>query len=120
MKLQTDTPLPKGFESVERFVDDWALDTTTVRLAKRYTSDLADITEFYDAMRPIAVGALDYLRHYQLGAIPPEGQRLMRLMLMLQEVAPAVEWYGDPIGTDCYDYRRVKIAVEIPDVAAQA
>lgn len=119
MKHQTESTLPEGFENIENYVKEWAHDTTMGRLAVRYNSKFEDIVEFYDAMLPLASEALDYLRQFQLGALSPEAERLMRLMLMLQEIAPAVEWYGDPIGPDCYDYRRVQIPVQIPDVASQ-
>lgn len=119
MTRSIDTTLPRGFESLEGFVAEWALDGMSTRLAKRYESTIEELTGLYDAVLPHAADAIEYLKGQELGAMPPEGERLLRLMLMLQEIAPSIEWYGHPVGPDCYDYRRVSVPVEIADVEAQ-
>ncbi len=40
--------------------------------------------------------ALAHLRAFKLGEVPPAEERLLKLMLSLAEVGPAVEWFGDP------------------------
>ena len=115
----TDTSLPEGFESLSAFVKDWALDGTTARLHKRYGSRYEEIEEFYNAALPLAASALDYLREIPLEDLSPQGQRLLRLLLSLQEIAPSVEWYGAPTGTDNYDHTRILMPVGIDDVAPQ-
>jgi hypothetical protein len=41
-------------------------------------------------------------------------------MLMLAEVAPAVEWYGNPRVYDGFPIERVRYLRQISDTAAQA
>ena len=63
--------------------------------------------------------ALAWLRDYDLGALPPEGERLLKLMLALAEVAPAVEWYNDPRVFDGFPVERIRYLRQISDTAAQ-
>ena len=112
--------LPKGFESLEPHVADWVLADTLARIEKRRTSPMEVIREFYDDMLPLAESALDYLRGYSLGALPPEGERLLKLMLSLAEIAPAVEWYNSPDVYDGFDLTRLRFPVQIADTAAQS
>jgi hypothetical protein len=112
--------LPAGFEPLEPFVAGWALPDAVARMAKRQASTIEEIRGFYEAMLPLGGQALDHLRGFQLGALPPEAERLLKLMLSLAEVAPAVEWYGDPRVYDGFPIERVRYRRVIPDTAAQA
>lgn len=112
--------LPSGFEALEPFVTDWALADAVARMAKRQASAMAEIRGFYDAMLPLGEPALVYLRQFQLGALPPEAEVLLKLMLSLAEIAPAVEWYDDPRVYDGFPIERIRYRRLIPDVAAQA
>ena len=114
-----DSALPEGFESVERFVADWVLPDAQARVAKRQGSTMEEIRPFYAAMLPLGDEALAYLRGFELGSLPPEGERLLGLMLSLAEVAPAVEWYDDPEVLDGFPIDRVRYLRTIPDTAAQ-
>ena len=111
--------LPAGFESLERFVGEWALPGAVSRLAKRQASAIEDIRRFYDAVLPLGEKALDYLRGFQMGALPPEAERLLKLMLSLAEVGPAVEWYNDARVYDGFDVHRIRYHRQIDDTAAQ-
>jgi hypothetical protein len=111
--------LPGGFEALEPFLADWALADAVARMAKRQASAIEEIRRFYAAMLPLGAAALDYLSQFELGALPPQGERLLKLMLSLAEVAPAVEWYGDPKVYDGFPIERVRYRLQIPDVAAQ-
>lgn len=111
--------LPSGFADLERFVPDWVLPNAAARMAKRQSSRIEDLRAFYDAMLPRGEAALEWLRGYELGQLPPEGENLLRLMLMLAEVAPAVEWYGDPRVYDGFPIERIRYLRQIPDAAAQ-
>jgi hypothetical protein len=111
--------LPQGFEALEPFVADWVLPDATARMAKRQGSTLQDIRRFYDAMLPTGERALEYLRQFQLGVLPPEVQRLLGLMLSLAEIAPAVEWYNDPRVYDGFDVGRIRYLRQISDTSAQ-
>ena len=111
--------LPLGFEHLESHVSEWVLADTRARIEKRRTSSMEQIREFYDAMLPLAERALDYLRDFSLGALPPEGERLLKLMLSLAEIAPAIEWYNSPDVYDGFDLTRLRFPVQIADTAAQ-
>lgn len=117
--MESDTSLPRGFESVQPFVALWVLPDAVARLAKRQGSTMQDIRSFYDAMLPLGERALDYLRGFQLGSLPPQSERLLKLMLALAEIAPAVEWYNDARVYDGFDVARIHYLRQIPDTAAQ-
>lgn len=118
-RLVDNAKLPAGFEALEPYVADWVLADAVARMAKRQASAIADIRAFYNAILPFGEAALAYLRGFQLGALPPEGERLLKLMLSLAEMAPAVEWYNGPRVTDGFDVSRVGYLRQIPDTAAQ-
>jgi len=111
--------LPEGFAVAEPFVADWVLPDAAARMAKRQASNLAELQSFYDMMLPLGEAALAWLRGYELGDLPEEGERLLKLMLMLAEVAPAVEWYNGPRVTDGFPIERVRYLRQIPDNAPQ-
>lgn len=112
--------LPPGFTALECFVGDWVLPDAAARMARRQASRIEDIKTFYDAMLPMGEAALAWLRDFDLGTLPPEGERLLKLMLALAEVAPAVEWYGAPRVYDGFPVERIRYLRQIPDTAAQA
>lgn len=78
-----------------------------------------ELRAFYAAMQPLAEKAVEYLQAYSLGALPPEGERLLKLMLGLAEIAPAVEWYDSVQVYDGFDMSRVTMPRQIPDLEAQ-
>ncbi len=114
-----DTLLPRGFEALEPFVADWVQPDAPARLAKRQASTIAEIRAFYDTILPLGEKVLAYLRGVPLGDMPADAERLLKLMLALAEVGPAVEWYNDPFVYDGFDIRRTRYARKIPDTAAQ-
>lgn len=115
----SDTQLPPGFEKLEAFTSEWVLPDAAARMYKRQSSAFGDIKNFYAAMQPQGAAALEYLKQFRLGALPPEGERLLKLMLALAEVAPAVEWYNSPQVTDGFSVQRIRYLRQIPDNAAQ-
>jgi len=112
--------LPAGFEALEVFTSDWVLPDAVARMGKRQASTMEDIKRFYHAMLPQGVAALEYLKQFALGALPPEGERLLKLMLALAEVAPAVEWYNNQRVTDGFSVQRIRYLRQIPDNTVQA
>jgi hypothetical protein len=104
---------------VEPFVAGWVLPDAVARMAKRQGSKIEDLRCFYDAMLPLGEQALSYLRAFQLGALSPQAERLLKLMLALAEIAPAIEWYNDPRVHDGFDVDRIRYLRQIPDSAAQ-
>ena len=111
--------LPAGFEALEAFVADWVLADAASRMAKRQSTGIEEIRRFYETIVPLGEDALDYLRGFQLGALPPEGERLLKLMLSLAEIGPAVEWYNDPKVYDGFEAGRIRYRRQISDTAAQ-
>jgi hypothetical protein len=111
--------LPEGFGDLEGFVPDWVHPDAVSRMAKRQASEIAELRVFYDGMLPRGEAALAFLRDYELGELPFEVENLLRLMLMLAEVAPAVEWYDDPRVYDGFPVERLRFLRQIPDTAAQ-
>jgi len=118
-ELSDSTLLPSGFEALTPFVSEWVLEDAFARMAKRQSSTLGELKRFYDAMLPYGERALAYLRNFQLGSLPPEAERLLKLMLALAEVAPAVEWYKSPQVYDGFPIGRIRYTRQIPDCAAQ-
>ncbi|MGE3691210.1 MAG: hypothetical protein AB7F98_07510 [Novosphingobium sp.] len=112
--------LPAGFEALEPFVADWCLPDSLARMAKRRASSMDDIKAFYDVAIAQADRALKYLRAFPLGAVPPAEERLLKLMLSLAEVGPAVEWFDSPHVYDGFDATKIRYTRLIPDSAAQA
>lgn len=111
--------LPAGFEALEPFCADWVREDVEARMRQRQGSQMADIKRFYDAILPRGAEALEYLKQFKLGELPPEGENLLKLMLSLAEVAPAVEWYNDPNVKDGFPVQRIKFLRKIPDTAPQ-
>ena len=99
--------LPDSFNSLEKFVDAWALPTENQRHAQRLSSTIAELKNFYDAILPKIDEILAYLNDFPLDKLPPKAQALLLLTLSLAEIAPAVELFGQPEVPDGYDSRRV-------------
>lgn len=114
------TALPPDFAALAPWVETWVLPDAQARMARRQASTIADLRAFYTAMLPRGEAALAYLRGFALGALPPEGEALLKLMLALAEVAPAVEWYQDPRVTDGFPIERIAYRRMISDTGVQA
>lgn len=112
--------LPEGFGVLEPFAAEWALADAVARMSKRQASSIEEIRSFYQAMLPLGERALEHLREFRLGELPPASERLLKLMLSLAEVAPAVEWYDDPKVYDGFPIERIRYRRLIPDAAPQA
>lgn len=117
--MVTNKRLPRGFAELERLVDEWVLPNSQARAAKRFSTERDDLKAFYDTMLSHAEKALACLEKYQLGELSSEQEALLKLMLSLAEVGPAVEWYGEVQSTDSFDPRRFSLSVQLPDSAAQ-
>ena len=107
--------LPKGFKPLEPWVADWVLEDSRARYEKRITTSPADIRTFYEAVLPHAPAALALLAQRQLGALNEAEERLLKLLLSLAEMGPAVEWYGTGEFPDSFDGRRFRLIEQLPD-----
>ncbi len=111
--------LPEPFSGLDKWVPDWALPDSTARFKKRRCTSLAEIRAFYDALLPQADAILKYLSTRQLGTLtPPEG-KLLKLMLSLAEMGPAIEWYGTENHPEAFDGRRFPLVVTLADMSPQ-
>ena len=86
--------LPPGFESLDPFVDHWALTGTAAREALRGSSSEAERKAFYEAAVDLLAPALAYLDTKPLETFDEREKRLMNLMLSLASASIAVEVQG--------------------------
>ena len=100
--------LPAPFKDLERF-GAWALPTERERNVFRRASHYADIKDLYDTLLPRIDEMLEYLNQFPINDLPEEPHRLLLLALALSEVAPAVEFYGQPTVIAGFDADRVTI-----------
>lgn len=89
--------LPAGFEALEIFVPYWGGATSQERWDRRSAASMAEIRDFYDRMLERAEEILEYLKPFDLDALPPAEAQLFCLMLSLANCAMAVELHGAPI-----------------------
>jgi hypothetical protein len=116
---QQEPQLPVAFAALDKWVANWALPDSTARLEKRLTTPLPEIRAFYDHLLLHAEAALQYLAERQLGALNAADERLLKLLLTLAEMGPAIEWYGTGTYPDAFDARRFPLVVTLPDNAPQ-
>ena len=91
-----DSPLPPGFSDLEPFVADWCLDSEPERYAKRLSSTMDEIQEFYDAVMPRVGDAIAYLEKFPLDELPEDAWRLLKLLYSLILMSFAVEIWKQP------------------------
>lgn len=94
------TALPAGFEALERFVPYWVHETNDLRRAARSTAQMEDIQDFYDHIVPRAEDGIAHLEAFELGKMPPDAERLFKLLLAMNHAAIAVEMHGAPRAFD--------------------
>lgn len=111
--------LPKGFKSLEKWVDMWVLPDSQARTEQRHAVAYADIEAFYTDMLNKAEKALAYLQKRSLGELDESEERLLKLMLSLAEIGPCVEWYEQNAVVDGFDPARFKLTIQLPDNVAQ-
>lgn len=109
------TLLPDGFQDLEAFLARWALPTTVARMQARDSAEMRDIQALYDAVVPRLPMALEYLQGVSYDSdMSPADRKLLNLCLAIAEVAPAVEWYGQPQVIDGYAGSVLTITSELP------
>ncbi len=85
--------LPEGFEMLEPWAADWALETQAEREAKRRASISTELTAFYEAVMPHVHDILAEVAKFPIGGLPEAHGRLFSLAFSLNEVAHNVERY---------------------------
>jgi len=88
--------LPAEFADLERFVQDWCLDSEPERYAKRLSSTMDEIQAFYDAVFPRAEEAIQYLEKFPLDDLPEDAFRLLKLLYSLILMSFPVEIWKQP------------------------
>ncbi len=91
-----DAQLPAEFSDLEPWVADWCLDSEPERYAKRLSSSMEEIQEFYDAVFPRAEDAIQYLEKFPLDDLPEDAFRLLKLLYSLIIMSFAVEIWKQP------------------------
>jgi hypothetical protein len=91
-----DALLPPDFSDLEPFVEEWCLDSEPERYAKRLSSTMEEIQEFYDAIMPRAEEAICYLDKLPLDDLPEDVWRLLKLLYSLILISFPVEIWKQP------------------------
>mgnify|MGYP003656887004 CR=1 FL=1 len=91
-----DRILPPGFEDLEPFIDDWALQDSHERWMFKSASSMKTIKRFYDAVVPRAEDIISHVDEHPLDALPPPSHRLFLLLLALPHAAMAIEVHSAP------------------------
>jgi|SRR4029453_10699781 hypothetical protein len=91
-----DALLPPDFSDLEPFVEEWCLDSEPERYAKRLSSTMEEIQEFYDAIMPRAEEAICYLDKLPLDDLPEDAWRLLKLLYSLILISFPVEIWKQP------------------------
>ncbi len=113
--MSVATALPPAFSPLEPFCAQWCVEDSARRNRVRVAASMEDIRSFYDVAAPLADKALAYLSERQLGHLDPADANLLKLMLSLAEIGPAVEWFGQPRVTDGYDETAFPLVLALPD-----
>ena len=87
---------PEQYSELEKF-SEWAHATELERAARRRASTPEELNAFYDMVKPHLESMLDYLDGFSLNDMPAAEEKLLNLILMMVEVAVAVEKF-DGVG----------------------
>jgi hypothetical protein len=96
--LDSGSQLPSGYEALEPFVADWAIEGAANRARRRSQSTGAERAAFFAAAKDFAGPALKQLDSKPLAELDQREARLLNLMLTLAHVALAVEIQGEVEG----------------------
>jgi hypothetical protein len=103
--------LPEQFSDLESLVE-WSLPTESARNAKRRSSSMEQLRQFYETMLPRTEAVLEHLDKFPLDQMPEKERRLLFLALSLAEVANAIELFKNPSVIDGFDPARVNLMHE--------
>lgn len=100
MTAATATRACPVIAGLENHLAAWGLPTTEKRLAKRLSSDMAEVRSFYDAMLPRLSEFIEYLNQFPLNAIPAEAHQIAWATLAMCEVDNAInKWHDTTLDT---------------------
>jgi hypothetical protein len=86
--------LPQGYEALEPFVAQWAIEGSQARTQARTDSTPEQRQAFFDVASPLLAGGLEELDRKPLKELDDAEKRLMNLFLSLAHVGMAVEVHG--------------------------
>lgn len=110
MSHEHDATLPAGFEALQGFIGYWCLDSNDARRVARSSAEMDDIRAFYDAIVPLAPQAIECCEQHPLGRMPPDVERLFKLLLAMNHAAIAVEMHGQPRALDSEWPSRIRVS----------
>ena len=85
------TTLPGRFFELEPFVAEWAIDNERDRFFHQMAIPIDSLRTFYDAMAPRAEEIADYLKGFDLAALPEGERTLFDLLITFVECAHPIE-----------------------------
>ena len=91
-----DPLLPAEFSDLEKYAVTWCLATERERFARRVSSDMNELQEFYDAVFPRAEAAIQYCDRFPLDELPEDALNLLHLLYSLVMVSFPVEAWRQP------------------------
>lgn len=97
--------MPSQFADLLPFLKNWSLQSQMARTEKRLSSNMEELTDFYNAMLPRMQEILDYLDQYSLQDMPEDANELLNLAYSMAEIAPAVEMFQQVYVTPTFDAR---------------
>ena len=101
--------LPKKFSSLDVFTDKWVLPTEAERHQTRLTTELDELTVFYDAMLPRMDDIITHLDSFELQKLEDENQNLLLLSFTFIEVSTSIEFFKASTVPDGFDYHRFNV-----------
>jgi hypothetical protein len=103
--------LPKQFEVLNYFVNDWALDSEQARFEKRTTGKLDEIKVFYESIIKMMPDIMEYLKDKEVDPSEQADKNLLKLALSCVEVSRIFEvWDQQDVRSDYLDPKRITCA----------
>lgn len=116
----TIAQLPRGFEALNSYVADWAIEGADNRHRRRIHSSKAEREAFFEAVKEVLPAALEHLDSKPLAAHDTAEKRLLNLLLTFAHVALAVEVQGDDEAKHAIGAGRITITRAMADREPQA
>jgi hypothetical protein len=105
--------LPAPFAQLQPFVSKWDQPGTNERYAKRLSSNIAELQEFYDGITPLIPNIKAYLDAKPFDGYTDADRRLGRLVFAWVYVAEAVEVFKQPRVPNSKNFWNMKIEPEL-------
>lgn len=86
--------LPAGFETLEPFVERFAVSGTAKRAARRSEASEGERKAFFEAAKDLIAPALDFLDKKPVDQLDEHEQRLMNMALTFAHISLAVDVQG--------------------------